>query len=273
MLRKMRNDITTFAHLETENLHEAWERFKRLVRKCPQHNLAQAEQIAKFYDGLLYSAKSNLDAAARGQFDSLLPEDGRELIENMAARAMNADSDRQNRRSAFEVEAVDQLMASNKQLAKQMADMQKQMQEAKQINSSGESNYKCVTCGSPHCGDMCMETLMEEEVKAIGQARNDPYSNNYNPGWRNHPNFGWRDRDQGGNNRDQGNNNNGQRGDNFQRSYPNQRSQGQGFKQQHHSQGQGSGSSGGKKSLEEMLEGPWLAPRVAPRSKKIKSKI
>src|ERR1044072_8328290 len=33
MLRKMMNDITTFAQLETENLHEAWERFKRLVRK------------------------------------------------------------------------------------------------------------------------------------------------------------------------------------------------------------------------------------------------
>ena len=25
------------------------------------------------------------------------------------------------------------------------------------------------------------------------QVKNDPFSNTYNPGWRNHPNFSWRD--------------------------------------------------------------------------------
>ena len=87
----------------------------------------------------------------------------------------------------------------------------------------------------------------EEEVKAMGLSRNDPYSNNNNQGWRNHPNFSWRDRDQGNNA------NSGQGGNNYQKSYPNQRPQGQGFRQQP-TQEQGSGS-GGKKSLEEMLEG------------------
>ena len=90
------------------------ERFKKLLRRCPQHNLTQAEQISKFYDGLLYSAKSNLDAAASGEFDALRPQAGWELIKKMAARAVNANSERQNRRSVFEVEAVNQLMASNK---------------------------------------------------------------------------------------------------------------------------------------------------------------
>ena len=36
------------------------------------------------------------------------------------------------------------------------------------------------------------------EVNVVGgygapRPRNDPYSNNYNPGWRDHPNFRWRD--------------------------------------------------------------------------------
>ena len=95
----------------------------------------------------------------------------------------------------------------------------------------------CVTCGSPHCGDRCVETLTNEEVKAMGQFRNDPHSNTFNPGWRNHPNFSWRDRDQGANG--------GQGGSHFKKPYSNQSFQ-----------GQGSGSSGGgKKSLEELLEG------------------
>ena len=50
ILRKMRMEITNFGQSKAENLHEAWERFKRLLRKCPRHNLAEAEKIAKFYD-------------------------------------------------------------------------------------------------------------------------------------------------------------------------------------------------------------------------------
>ncbi|XP_057418681.1 uncharacterized protein LOC130712882 [Lotus japonicus] len=41
----------------------------------------------------------------------------------------------------------------------------------------------------------------DEEVKVIGNPQNNPYSNTYNPGWRNHPNFSWRDQDKSGNSR------------------------------------------------------------------------
>ena len=124
-----------------------------------------------------------------------------------------------------------------------MAEMREHMQEARALNHRESSSAKCVTCGSPHCGERCVETFTEEEVKAMGQTRNDPYSNNYNPGWRNHPNFSWR-------NRDQGNINNGGQKGNYHKQYPNQNFQGQGSRQQ---QEQGGGS--GKKSIKELLEG------------------
>src|ERR1044072_198971 len=170
LLRKMKNDIMTFAQSDTENLYEAWERFKKLLRKCRQHNLNQAEQVARFYDGLLYSAKSNLDAAANWEFDALQPQVGYDLIEKMAARAMNAISDRQGRRGVFEVEAYDQLMASNKLLSKQISEMQKQLKEAKMV-STNVSKIECITCGGENCRDFCVETLNEEEVKAMGELR------------------------------------------------------------------------------------------------------
>lgn len=211
LLRKMRNDIMTFAQTEMENLYEAWERFKKLLRKCPQHNLTQAEQIARFYDGLLYSAKATLDAAANGEFDALLPQAGQELIEKMAIRAMNANTDRQNRKSVFEVEAYDKIMASNKQLSHQLAEMQKQFKEVKALGTS-KAAEECVTCGGAHDSNNCTETAVprEEEVKAL----NDPFSNTYNPGWRNHPNLSW-----GGSN-------------NTQRQGPNPRFQNQGSQPQ-----------------------------------------
>jgi hypothetical protein len=75
LLRKKLNEITAFAQSESENLHEAWERFKKMLRKCPQHNLTLAEQVTKFYDGLLYSVRSSLDAAANGEFDAKSPQE------------------------------------------------------------------------------------------------------------------------------------------------------------------------------------------------------
>src|ERR1044072_955611 len=247
LLRKKINEIMAFAESESENLHEAWERFKKLLRKCPQHNLTLAEQVTKFYDGLLYSVRSSLDAAANGEFDAKSPQEGKELIEKMAARAVNSVSDRQVRNSAFEIEAVGQIMSTTQQLAKQMSEIQRQLKGNNSQYYQKPSDSDCTTCGSPYCGEFCSETATEEEVKAMGLSRNDPYSNNYNQGWRNHPNFSWRDRDQGNNA------NSGQGGNNYQKNYQNQRPQGQGFRQQP-TQEQGSGS-GSKKNLEEILEG------------------
>src|ERR1044072_539425 len=136
LLRKKKEEIASFAQSEAENLHEAWEHFKRLLRKCPQHGFSEAEQINKFYDGLLYSMKSTLDAAARGEFDALPPQAGQEVIEKMAARAVNTVYDRQGAKRVFEVDAVDQIIASNRQLAKQVYEMQKQFQEAKLMQAS-----------------------------------------------------------------------------------------------------------------------------------------
>jgi len=40
-----------------------------------------------------------------------------------------------------------------------------------------------------------MRGVYEEQCNALG-AYNKPFSNTYNPGWRNHPNFSWRDSNQ-----------------------------------------------------------------------------
>src|ERR1044072_1689075 len=196
-----------------------------MLRKCPQHGLSEAEQVTKFYDGLLYSVKSNFDAATQGEFDALPPQQGKELIEKMAARAVNTVSDRQSVKKVFEVDAVEQIIASNRQLAKQVYERQKQFQEAKLMQASSRG---CVTCGGPNCGERCSETIAEEEAKYMGQHAR--YSNNYNQGWKNHPNLSW-----------------GDRGNNYSRPYNNNQGfPGQGARPQE--------QNSGKKSMEELFE-------------------
>ncbi|CAN6583540.1 unnamed protein product [Malus baccata var. baccata] len=56
----------------------------------------------------------------------------------------------------------------------------------------------CTLCASiAHAMENCPANPNLEGIQEVnafsGRPRNDPYSNNYNPGWREHPNFSWRD--------------------------------------------------------------------------------
>ncbi|KAM2832466.1 hypothetical protein COP1_032414 [Malus domestica] len=65
----------------------------------------------------------------------------------------------------------------------------------------------CGVCSvQGHANDQCLQLIENggwEAANAVGfgnqnQPRHDPYSNSYNPGWRDHPNFKWRDPQQQG---------------------------------------------------------------------------
>ena len=62
----LRNVIETFAQAPNERIHEAWERFKEAIRKCPTHGIQKYRLIQYFYIGLAYQARSALDSAFGG---------------------------------------------------------------------------------------------------------------------------------------------------------------------------------------------------------------
>ena len=54
----------------------------------------------------------------------------------------------------------------------------------------------CTICSQfDHTTDTCplYSSADQEQANYVGQypSKNNPYSNTYNPGWRNHPNFSW----------------------------------------------------------------------------------
>ncbi|XP_073025147.1 uncharacterized protein [Primulina eburnea] len=77
--------ITTWNGLKDgETLHTAWGRFRKMLRRCPQHGFSSSEQVQIFYNGVDPSVRSMLDAAANGSLYRKTPRVALEIISNMA---------------------------------------------------------------------------------------------------------------------------------------------------------------------------------------------
>ncbi|KAM2175104.1 hypothetical protein ACFX1Q_034543 [Malus domestica] len=89
-----------------------------------------------------------------------------------------------------------------------MSDIQSQLTNLTSIISQMAEGMKitepsvCGVCSMQgHLNDQCPQLIENggwESANAVGfgsqnQPRNDPYSNTYNPGWKDHPNFKWRE--------------------------------------------------------------------------------
>ena len=95
---KMREEITLFCQAENEGLHEAWERYKELLRLCPHHGLPEWLQIQMFYNGLTSSNKNMVDASAGGSLMKKSPVEAQELIEEMASNHYQWSNERHTAR-------------------------------------------------------------------------------------------------------------------------------------------------------------------------------
>ena len=63
-----RGEITTFKQREDESLYTAWERYKRLLKRCPMHGIDLKTQMDIFYHSMNYTLKGIIDAACSGAF-------------------------------------------------------------------------------------------------------------------------------------------------------------------------------------------------------------
>nr|GEX09310.1 reverse transcriptase domain-containing protein [Tanacetum cinerariifolium] len=85
MVTKLRNEITNFCQRPDESLFEAWERYKLLIDRCPNHNMLPVTQIDTFYNGLTLRHRDTINIAACGTFMKRRPEECYDRIENMTA--------------------------------------------------------------------------------------------------------------------------------------------------------------------------------------------
>ncbi|GJV54524.1 homeodomain-like protein [Tanacetum coccineum] len=79
---KKMEEINNFQQEPDENLYQAWERFKELLMKCPQHYLTEIQEIILFYNGLGIPTRQILDS--RGAIPSKTVADAKIAIQEMA---------------------------------------------------------------------------------------------------------------------------------------------------------------------------------------------
>ena len=65
---KMRGEIIVFKQGEDESLYDAWERYKRLLKRSLMHKIDLITQIYIFYHSMNYTSKCIIDAACCGAF-------------------------------------------------------------------------------------------------------------------------------------------------------------------------------------------------------------
>ncbi|KAK4395265.1 hypothetical protein Sango_1680800 [Sesamum angolense] len=81
---QLSKQILCFVQKEDESLYDAWERFNKLLRLCPNHGFEKWLILHTFYDGLTYYTRMMVNAASGGAFMNKTVSDGYSLIEVMA---------------------------------------------------------------------------------------------------------------------------------------------------------------------------------------------
>ncbi|XP_044468620.1 uncharacterized protein LOC123198100 [Mangifera indica] len=190
---KLRNEIATFCQRDDESLYEAWERFKDLQRQCPHHGLPDWLVVQTFYNGLSHSLKSILDAAANGSLMGKTSDMALHLIEEMASNSCRWPNDRASQRRHLGVHEVDGITMVN-------AKLDALTKKLERLDMKVVRTSSCENCGGDHASFECQmgthyaHELTNEQVNFLNynqRGQGNPYSNTYNPGWRNHPNFAW----------------------------------------------------------------------------------
>ncbi|CAN6583786.1 unnamed protein product [Malus baccata var. baccata] len=193
----LRKKISCIQQKEGESFPTYYERFKSLVGSCPQHQMKEELLLQYFYEGLLPLERQMLDASAGGALVDKTPMAAKILIANRALNAQQYEGVGQRGPPRQQVHEVSSTSNMQSQLAN-LTSIVSQKAEGMKI----QGPMVCGVCSiQGHASEKCPQLIENggwESANAIGfqsqnQPRNDPHSNTYNPGWRDHPNFKWRE--------------------------------------------------------------------------------
>ncbi|KAL4281894.1 hypothetical protein GQ457_03G020300 [Hibiscus cannabinus] len=190
MHTQLRNDIASFRQADDESMHECWDRFKGLLRKCTNHRFQDWTQVVMFYNGVNAPTRMMLDASANGTLLDKSLEEAFDILDRVASNDYQFPTTRlgAGRRAPgmLDVDANDSVSAQLSAITHMLKNLQKptDVRDAKAVS--------CVHCEGKHHANDC--PTMYESANYVGNYNRNatnPYSNTYNPGWRQHPNFSW----------------------------------------------------------------------------------
>ncbi|XP_061364598.1 uncharacterized protein LOC133308032 [Gastrolobium bilobum] len=193
-MARLKSKITSFEQKESESLYEAWERFKGLLRKCPQHGIEAWEKAKIFFQGMTSNIRT-LEVL--------------ELLESLSSQEFDNVPVAQRRAGIMKLDGYDAILAQNEQMLQMHKKQQEQLDaltkqfNLSQVSSVSNSQIKCGIYAEAHATEDCdyMRTTEKPPAEANGiwydqKNQNDPGRNQYgNQGWKNpnqHPGFSYK---------------------------------------------------------------------------------
>ncbi|KAK9211927.1 hypothetical protein WN943_001306 [Citrus x changshan-huyou] len=192
--------LPTFHGLESENP------FKELLNICPHHGFETWRLVTYFYEGLMPQSRQVVEMMCNGEFRDKNPEDALDDLDQLAENAQHWDTvgtfELTNKQQSSPSSGGIHNLREDHDLQAKFASLVRKVEalehkESDQVKSVQE--IACNICNSnDHFTQECptLPTLKEcinDQANVINTFNKpNPYSQTYNPGWRNHPNFGWR---------------------------------------------------------------------------------
>ncbi|XP_010525596.1 PREDICTED: uncharacterized protein LOC104803368 [Tarenaya hassleriana] len=168
--------IHSFKQDHGESLHDAWKRYKGYQKSCRHHGLDKNYLINTFFRGLRMDTKTLIRASCGG---SIQNKSFAELEEHIEMMAQEEDAPSEYSRD---------LPRKGNDHTIQMVFEQLIVLNAKLEDSKRSSRTEHST---PTQEELGMYAL-DERVEGVNYVANNPYSNTYNPGWKNHPNLSYK---------------------------------------------------------------------------------
>jgi hypothetical protein len=198
----IRRAITGFTQIDQKQFHETWERLKDLLKSCPHHAVPKWQLVQSFYDGVSEQHRQMIDSACGGGYLLKSPDDAWKLFQTLSNNSAQRSSTRKGKstqpcRGVHEISRVDEVALQVEALTRKMDQIMKNGLPTS--NQTVQNQESCSFCYStshfvrdcPIAGQS--PDYAQEQANAVYSKQvNDPYSNTYNPGYKNHPAFSWR---------------------------------------------------------------------------------
>ncbi|GKA04768.1 reverse transcriptase domain-containing protein [Tanacetum coccineum] len=136
----LQNKISNFQQRFDESFHEAWDRYKDLLRACPHHGFTELHQLDTFYNALNPADQDSLNSAASGNLLERRTQDVLTIIENKSKIAKLTYAVNQQTSDVTTV----------------MTAILKQFQATPPPASVKAVEEICVTCGGAHPYYQCL---------------------------------------------------------------------------------------------------------------------
>nr|GEV29895.1 reverse transcriptase domain-containing protein [Tanacetum cinerariifolium] len=181
VVTKLRNEITNFRQRPDESLFEAWERYKLLIDRFPNHNMLPITQIHTFYNGLTLRHRDTINAAACKTFMKRRLEECYDLIKNMTAHHNDWDTSVQRSESSSSITSSSDLEIIA--LKAEMVEINKNLMKVLQINQQVKGvTHNCETCCGPHSYNDFLATVGQtQNVYSAGAYNQSGASHGQNP--------------------------------------------------------------------------------------------